>query len=171
MNTPAVEDLPDPSSADRRRTLLAVAMILVIVASCVFLYFYLQPHQTHLPIGIYYANEETGELSVQPVDAVPPLLDAAGNPVLVRTCMYSTDGGKTKTVAYYEKYSDAVKAMMAAGAQDPSKYDDRLFKAGLLVRLPAKDSPWVPADSQAGRKVIASFPQGPNITGCSLVAR
>jgi hypothetical protein len=154
-----------------RRAALGAVLVAVILACLAFAFPYVWPRGANPVLGTYYVNEETGELSIQPLHAIPPLPDAAGQPVLVRACLYTADGGKTKSAAYYEKYSDAVQAMLAAGAQDPGKYDDRLFKSGRLVRLPEKGSPWVEADSDAGRKIIAGFPTGANITGCSVVLR
>jgi hypothetical protein len=148
-----------------------VALGVVILACLALISPYIWPNQgtpAHVT-GVYYANEETGELSLQPPQAIAPLTDAAGRPVLVQAHLYSTDGGKTKSVAYYEKFTDRAKAMIEASFQDRSKYDGQLFASGRLVRLPANGSPWVAAESDAGRNIIASFPTGGNVTDCSRI--
>ena len=120
---------------------------------------------------VYFINEETGDLVLQSLTAVPPLPDAHGNPTLVRAVLYSLDGGKTKTAAYYEKYSDKAKQMLQAAATDPDSYDTRVMEKGRLVRLPEKGAPWIPAESAEGRKILARLPEGDNVTYCSVVAR
>ena len=153
-----------------RRAAVAVAAVTVIVVACWYSYVNMRGASQHgQPQGVYFAHEETGDLSVQPMNAIPPLLDDAGKPLLVRACLYSTDGGKTKIPAYYEKYSDAAKQMSTEAQTNPDRYDGRLFDAGRLVRLPAKGSPWVPAESAAGQQIQQSMPTGDNITPCSAV--
>ena len=161
--------LKEKLSSNKGRTLLGAAMVVLIIACITHVALFLRPEKSPANSGIYFADEETGEFSVQSLTAIPPLNNAAGRPTLVRACLYSTDGGKTKTVAYYAKYSDEAKAMMEASAGDPSKYSTRLFQTGHLVRKPEPGSPWVSADSDAGRRILSSIPTGDNVTPCSVV--
>jgi len=97
----------------------------------------------------YYIDEETGEESIQPMDAVPPLLNKNGKPTLVRVVKFTCDNNKTVTTAYYEKYTDRAKQEIEQ--KGPSAQEANL--RGLLVRAPEKGSPWVPQLSPQGNEI------------------
>lgn len=155
-----------------RRTVTAVALLVVVLATGIFALRTWRnigaPQQ--IP-GVYYAHEDTGELSIHAPSEYPPLPDAAGNPRLVKVALYSLDGGKTKTAAYYEKYSDAAKRMLQESIENPSRFDSRVMERERLVRLPERGSPWVRAISAEGQKILANLPSGDNVMYCSVVAR
>lgn len=160
------ESIRESLSAKPRRTALMAVLVAVIALATWFMVSSMGRSSGYLPKGVYFAHEDTGELSVQPVGTMAPINDATGSPKLVRAILYTTDGGKTKITAYYEKLSDAVKAMYdkipSGGA-----YDQRLVDNGVLVKLPEKDAPWVNAKSPEGALVKAKLPAGAN--ECSLV--
>jgi hypothetical protein len=71
---------------------------------------------------------------------------------VVRAIKHTTDGGKTMTTIYLEKYKADAKARLAEMKPDDPKRAET-EKEGLLVRSPAPGSPWVPAQSPMGEKL------------------
>lgn len=162
----SLEGLKESLAAKPRRTAVAAVLVVLIALATWFAVGSFRKPTTVAPKGVYFAHEDTGELSIQPVGSMPPLRDAAGNPRIVRAVLYTTDGGKTKVCAYYEKYSDAAKAMFDQAATT-GRIDNRLAENGLLVKLPEKDAPWVAAKAPEGEKVKANLPAGAQ--ECSVV--
>jgi len=104
----------------------------------------------------YYIDEQTGEETVEPATAVPPLPNAEGKPTRVRAYFFSADGGKTRVAGYYEKYSAQAKTAIETLPPDQLDQQWQMIDLGHLVRRPAAGSPWVWVQSEEGQRIRAS---------------
>jgi hypothetical protein len=157
----------ESANPTRDRIIGAAAIAVIVVAVTAYFIFSRHP-QVNAPKGRYFANENTGELLVEPLNAVAPLADANGQLCIVRATVYTSDGGTTKTAAFYDKYNEAAKKIMDSGGPTTSD-ETRTVDNGLLVRLPAAGSPWVRSTSTAGRTIMASIHTGDGVRDCSIV--
>jgi hypothetical protein len=150
-----------------RRSVAVGAVVIIIVALGFGVWAVRRPH-VRGPSGYVYVNELTGEFSVQPTDSIPPLLDASGQPTLVRAEVYTTGSSTEKKVAYYIKYTPEAKAVLG-GTKNAVADPQSILAHGMLVRLPTAGSPWVIANSREGMAIEASEPTGPDVKPCSVV--
>ena len=135
------------------RAALGAASILVIVSAAWFAVSHLRAQPTSVAGKVYFIDENTGDISVQPATAIPPLRDARGNPTLVRAYFYSCGGGTEKQPAYYEKYSEQARNAMETAGPELSPEAHQLIYNGRRVRRPVPGSPWIPANSPEGRSI------------------
>jgi hypothetical protein len=90
----------------------------------------------------FFIDEETGEESVHPITAIPPLMGKSGKPTVVRAYKFSCEGGKNPQTIYLQKYiPEAQERLKNMSPDDLDR--DRVMSRGELVRLPGKDKPWV----------------------------
>ena len=149
-------------SFPRRGRWIAAAVIVVLAAALVWLQLRTPgPPGKILPPSpnALFVDEETGEESVQPASAIPPLRNPSEKPTLVRAACYSSDGGNTHLVAYYETYTPNAQALLENATQEEKEQRWREIEQGHLVRLPAKNSPWYQFQSAAGEQVKITIPQ------------
>lgn len=116
-----------------------------------------EPKAPPVPTKMYYIDEETGEESLQPMDAIPPLLNKNGKPMLVRAIyMRCSVCGGEKKLMFLEKFTPEGKIAMEKLRAD-SKATDQDYLAvrmrGYLVKSPEKGSRWVLAESEPGWKI------------------
>ena len=126
--------------------------------------YYYSSERTSGPVPerkFYYIDEATGAESVHYGTEVPPLLNADGNPTIVRVMYYSGDGGATKCVGYYEKFDEDGKNAYLAYLKNPhggnAEQLERCMQNGRYLRAAAKDSPWVKADSPEANGIMNSI--------------
>jgi hypothetical protein len=110
----------------------------------------------------------------------PPLLNASGQPAIVEAVYYSFDGGKTRRLAYYQKYTDEAKKAFVTLQQNPlaGRNGDlqRAMEAGTFIRDPALKTAdvnegWVPADSPEAASINVRAARPPAAGGSLSILR
>jgi len=130
-----------------------IALAVIIGAGILYLWSQLAPH----PLKCYFIDEVTGEVSVHPVTAVPPLANARGELTIVRATYFRSPDGTGRTLAYLRKNTPEANATVEAAPQgnlpaaDPAS---EMVGVGYVIRLPAPGSPWVSPISAEGMRII-----------------
>jgi len=138
------------------KTILAIA-VLLCVASIFRLYSCSTRNgpQSFLANSTAYYDESTGTLALAGLAGVPPMTAGIDDqPVIVRAVMRQDDPLTVENVRYFFRYTpEARQALLAR--KDPQI--DRVLlneNHGKEVRLPQAGSPWVPAESAEGQKIM-----------------
>ena len=137
--------------ANQHGAILVACAITVAVLAIIWSRWSLAKPVFAAPTQVFFVDEITGDIVVEPAETIPPIAGSDGKPTLVRGCFYTLGSDAEKQLAYLEKYTDASKA--AAATQ--TAYDPASAPPEVLVRAPEPGSLWVRADSPAGEKVIA----------------
>lgn len=123
-----------------------------------------EPKAPRIPTKAYYVDDETGEESLQSINAIPPLLNKAGKPTLVREMCYrcTACSPTERRIGYLEKFTPEAqeklnKMRRKARRTGADLNIDEIAATGFLVRSPAKGSPWVLAESEEGKKVTSNI--------------
>jgi hypothetical protein len=142
---------------------IAAAIIAVCLVTAIIMLIVSSRGPSFEPIAlkkVFVYDEKTGAESVRMSDEAPPFLNDQGEPTLVRAYYASPDGGKTKVLAFLEKFDDAGKAAYRAYIKNPGGEQGaelaRKIDAGRFVRLPKQGAEWVAYDSGEGRAVMAN---------------
>jgi len=121
-----------------------------------------------------YVDEETGELSQRSTAELPPLLGKSGRPTVVRAVFLTASTVDACFPAYYEKYTDEMKAKikgMKSGPGPGIRPAYEMVRAGTLVRKPSPGSSWVSATSTEGnallKKIYQPDPTKPPLKLCT----
>lgn len=120
-------------------------------------------HKPRGPSGVYFIDEETDEVTVQPATEIAPLKGSGGKMTVVNVVYYTCTTCAARKPAYYMKYTDEAKAYIEQHRNDPPPPGDRpkpldlvmaqLRQTGQLVRLPERGSPWVLMVSPEGLQI------------------
>ena len=101
----------------------------------------------------YFYDEENGSESIHPITDRSPLPGASGKLTMVLAQKFTSDNNKTSKIYYLQKYSEqALEDMTKISPNHPDYY--KTISKCLLVRSPEPGSPWVPADSPEGHKIL-----------------
>jgi len=118
-----------------------------------------------LPTGLpdwppaYFIDEETGVVTIQNADLIPPLPGKDGNLTVVKAIYLTSGTDDKKFLAYYEKYTEETREKVAkakSSARGPLGILPGV-REGMLVRSPSAGSPWVLASSPEGVKLMNSI--------------
>jgi hypothetical protein len=131
---------------------LAITLILTISA-ILYAVFYSRPHNE---ATFDFIDEETGQLSAQPITAVPPLLGRSGKPTVVRAIYAGAQNSAGRKLLYLEKYRSDAKVYMEEYHRSSTKGPPNVPhpETAVWVRLPEQGSAWVPRDSEAGQQIV-----------------
>ncbi len=143
-------------------SIVAVVVIIVVLALSIRS-FMGGGSTTGVPSRAYYWDTSNGTLHIRPMTDYPPLTGATGKPTLVQAYFYACGSCSDKKLAYLQEYSPQAKAMldkMIKGGQagkpggfSPMAEEAMMSQNSVLVRSPAKGSPWVPLNSPQGQQV------------------
>ncbi len=112
----------------------------------------------------YFWDTSNHTLHVRSAAHYPPLIGSTGKPTMVLAYYYTCTNCGDKKIVYLMKYSPQAKAALEKmkqggppgqqGGMGPMAYMAIMQQPdSMLVRSPAKGSPWVPENSQAGIQV------------------
>ncbi len=150
---------------------IAASVLIFVLMIISFWSFFHQPVTPVKSVSYaYFIDEETGKETYESITEIPPLKGYSGKSTLVRIIYYSCDGCKTRTAAYYEKYTPEAKSLLEQNQGKP--LDQMTFSQvqdGHMVRSPASGSPWVKANSPEGMQARQIMPcsNGGGITYCT----
>ncbi len=116
-----------------------------------------------VPTMAYFYDTSNQTISVRPTIDYPPLPGATGKNTVVLAYFYTCTTCADKKLVYLQKYSSRAKKALQAmmnnaksnkpGAINPMAYEAAMSQNAILVRSPAKGSPWVPLASPQGQQV------------------
>ena len=155
-----------------------VAVVFTIIAIAYILHYEL--HSRYVTtVNQYFYDTATQQLKVEPSTAIPPMRGAGGKYTLVRAYVFTCSSCDNKQIGYLEKYTPQGKAALinlqkmanqpppkpGPGAPpngnmpyaNPFELEMQAYNSS-LVRLPAKGSPWVPANSPEGQHIMTPAP-------------
>ena len=138
--------------ANQHGTIVGALAIVIAVLVIFWSRWAMTPATPVIPTHMFFVDDITGDIVVEPVDAIPPLPGPDGRPTLVRGYFYTLGSDADKQLAYLEKYSDAGRAAMAARATATEPMDS---PPETLVRAPKPGSPWVRLESPEGERVMS----------------
>ncbi len=110
----------------------------------------------------YYYDTSTQQFYTYPSSRTPPLKNSAGKRTIVLAYMYTCSSCGNRKIAWLQKYSSQAQKMlqqMLHAAPKPGQpmmappMESPVFGTGILVRSPAKGSPWYPIQSPEGQQV------------------
>lgn len=143
-------------------SIVAVVVIIVVLALSIRS-FMGGGATTGVPSNAYYWDTSNRTLHIRPMTDYPPLTGSTGKPTLVQAYFYTCGSCADKKLAYLQKYSTQAKSMldnMLKGGQagkpggfSPMAQEAMMSQDSVLVRSPAKGSPWVPMNSPQGQQV------------------
>ncbi len=155
-----------------------VAVVLTIIAIAYIIHYeFHSPYATS--VNQYFYDTATQQLKVEPPTAIPPLRGAGGKYTLVRAYVFTCSSCNNKQIGFLQKYTPEGKAALLKqqqmAKQPPPKPGSRPGPNGdtqfnnpfslqmqaynnSLVRLPAKGSRWVLANSPEGERIMTPAP-------------
>ncbi len=129
-----------------------IALAVLIIVALVFLWF----KQVKPTPNRYFIDEVTGEVSTRSVTAIPPLANAQGELTIVGAVYFCSPDGKTRTLAYMEKYSPEAKTALESDQHGKLSDQERatVIPKGYLMRSPAPGSQWIHPWEPDGQRIV-----------------
>lgn len=98
----------------------------------------------------FYTTDEGQTLFTAPASRIPPF-DHNAAPA-VAAVVTTTDNGKTRSVAYLQRYNETTRKLLTSANGDKVPRT-----SGLEVKKPGPSNPWVPLNSKAGVDILRSL--------------
>lgn len=136
-----------------KKSQIVLIVALFLAAGAVAYYFRAGGGFHKANVNGWFVDEESNEESVRPLTDIPPVAGKSGKFTVVREFKYSDDSGKTFKVAYWFKYTDAMKKKLEETIAAGKSMADIETNTGELVRLPAAGSKWIPIGSAEGSTI------------------
>ena len=150
---------------NRRGLVFGAGLAALAVPAFIWARGQMNPPTTPAPTHVYFVDEVSGEVVVEPANTIAPFPGKDGSPTLVRGVFYTLGADEEKRLAHLEKWADA--NLAAAAQTNPSIVPGA---SAILVRAPEPGSPWVRADSAEGEKVVSKLGAASSMPGFRVVS-
>lgn len=158
----------------------AIISIIAVVFTILAIWWILKsefksPYKTN--VNQYFYDTSTQSLVVKPSTAIPPLIGKSGKRTVVRAYLFTCSSCSNKQIGYLQEYTPAARQALVtlqkmgnagpnagpgnpsgpSAANNPFQLEMTAFQ-GSLVRLPAKGSPWMLANTPQGMQIMTPPP-------------
>ena len=148
----------------------SIAAVPLVLAGVLLAYSRMDPPAPPWPLADF-VDEETGSLSQQRADQLPPLVGESGRLTVVRAMYLTASTPEQKFIGYYQKLTpETINTLNASRSTKTGliNSDVEVVRAGTLVRRPEAGSPWVLATSPEGARLLRQI-YNPNSSGPALL--